>query len=168
MVTHPLTGTNTPVYPNTRFPNEIDPADCPTIYASIAKGRCLEPVFEDGECIAFSKDEDIQPGDYVGICLLPDAVQPGEKPYRVKRLRSIMPGMTFPYRVAPGNELMPLIELEQHNLPRVIRVPADRILAMHKVIGTGETIEDGTVRLVPLEADRLERLQHVLVECVSS
>jgi len=166
MATHPVTGEVKPVYPNAKFPDEVDPSERPAIYASIAKGKCLEPVFADGECIAFSKVEDIQPGDYVGICLVPDAIQPGEPPNRVKRLRSIMPGMMFPYHAAQGSELMPLVELEQHNPPRVLRVPADRILAMHKVIGTAKTMGDGTARLVPLEAERLERLEYVLIDCV--
>ena len=77
-----------------------------------------------------------------------------------------MPGMAFPYRAAPRSEVMPLVELEQHNPARVIRVPADRILAMHKVIGTGQTQGDGTARLVPLERERLDRLEYVLVDCV--
>lgn len=166
MATQPVTGVNKTVYPNAKFPDEVDPSERPTIYASIAKGRCLEPVFADGECIAFSKAADFQPGDYVGICLVPDAVYSDEPPNRVKRLRSIMPGLTFPYPAALGGELMPLVELEQHNPPRVLRVPADRILAMHKVIGTAETMGDGTARLVPLEPERLDRLEYVLVECV--
>lgn len=166
MATHPVTGASKPVYPNAKFPNEVDPSDRPTIYASIAKGKCLEPVFADGECIAFSKDADIQPGDYVGICLVPDAVQSDEPPNRVKRLRSMMPGMTFPFRVAPGSEAIPLVELEQHNPPRVLRVRADRILSMHKVIGTAKTMGDGTGRLVPLEPERLDRLEYVLIDCV--
>lgn len=166
MATYPVTGANKPVYPNAKFPDEVDPSDRSTIYASIAKGKCLEPVFEDGECIAFSKDADIQPGDYVGICLVPDAVQLDEPPNRVKLLRSIMPGMKFPYRAAPGSEVIPLVELEQHNPPRVLRVRADRILAMHKVIGTAKTMGDGTARLVPLEPERLDRLEYVLIDQV--
>lgn len=82
----PVSGANEPVYPNAKFPDEVDPSARPAIYASVAKGGCLEPVFSDGECIAFSKDDDIQPGDYVGICLVPEAVQPDEPPNRVKRL----------------------------------------------------------------------------------
>lgn len=164
MATQSVTGASKPVYPNAKFPDEVDPTDRPAIYASIAKGGCLEPVFADGECIAFSKDEPFEAGDYVGFCLVPDAVQPDEPPNRVKRLRSIMPGVTFPYCPAPGSELMPLVELEQHNPPRVLRVPADRILAMHKVIGTAKTMGDGTARLVPLEPERLDRLEFVLIE----
>ncbi|WP_226017892.1 hypothetical protein [Novosphingobium sp. FKTRR1] len=166
MATDPVTGLNKPVYPNAKFPDEIDPSDRPTIYALTAKGKCLEPVFKDGECIAFSKDAEFQPGDYVGICLVPDAVQLDEPPSRVKRLRSIMPGITFPFQAAPSSELMPLVELEQHNPPRVLRVPADRILSMHKVIGTAKTMGDGTARLVSLEPERLDRLEYVLIDRV--
>ena len=86
MAKRPVTGAINPVYPNAKFPDEIDPSEYPPTYASIAKGRCLEPVFADGECIAFSKDAEILPGDYVGICLVPDAVQPDELPHRLKRL----------------------------------------------------------------------------------
>lgn len=164
MAKRSVTRTDKRVYPNDRFPDEVDPCDCPSIYAAIAKGKCLEPVFSDGECISFSKDAEIQPGDYVGIFLMPDAVEPGDPPRRVKRLRSIMPGLTFPFRAAPGNEVMPLVEVEQFNPPRLYRIPADQILAMDKVIGTAETMGDGTAKLVPLEPDRLDRLKYALVE----
>jgi hypothetical protein len=165
MTANPVPLHPAPVYPNAKFPDEIDPSNRPSIYAFTAQGGCLEPVFLDGECIAFSKDEEVQPGDYVGICLVPDEIHPGELPNRVKRLRSIMPGITFPYRCAPTSEIVPIVELEQHNPPRVLRVRVDRILAMHKVIGTAKAMEDGTARLVPLEADRLDRLDYVFVDC---
>ncbi len=166
MATQPVSGASKPVYPNANFPDEVDPSDRQTIYAMICKGKCLEPVFADGEGVAFSKDADIQPGDYVGICLVPDAVQPNEPPSRVKRLRSMMPGLTFPYPAAASSEIMPLVELEQHNPARVLRVPADRILAMHKVIGTAIITGKGSGHVVPLEPERLDRLEHVLVQCV--
>lgn len=127
-----------PVYPTSRFPNEVDPHSCPQLYASFAKGRCLEPVFSDGECFAFDTDAEITPGDYVGIWLYPDRVQDGELPRRVKRVRS----------------LMPLVELEQFNPPRVYRVPADEILAMHKVVGTAIIDGQGTARVVPLDVEK--------------
>ena len=144
-------------YPNAKHPDEVDPDDCPELYASIAKGTCLEPVFSDGECFVFSKSEPIQPGDYVGFWLRPDIPHADELPRRIKRLRmGPPPGFTFPFQPGPGNELIPIIELEQFNPRRVLRVPVTHILAMHKVIGTAITNGDGTALMIPLSADRLE------------
>lgn len=150
-------------YPTPRHPHEIDPLDLPPVYASVAKGRCLEPVFNDGECLAFSSREAIEPGDFVGVCFHPDAVPEGEPARLVKRLRSLQPGLSFPYRPAPGSEVVPLVELEQLNPPRVYRIPADRLLAVHKVIGTAIGDGSGRALLVPLEAERLERMREVVL-----
>lgn len=77
-----------------------------------------------------------------------------------------MPGIAFPFQAAPGSELMPLVELEQHNPPRVQRVRADRILSMHKVIGTAKAMGDRAARLMPLEPERLDRLDYLLIDRV--
>ena len=154
-------------YPNDKHPNEVDPADCPEVYASIAHGDCLAPVFDDGECFVFSKSEAPCAGDYVGIWLRPDIPHADELPRRVKRLpMGLPPGWTLPLNMAPGSELMPLIELEQFNPPRVLRVPADHILAMHKIIGTAVTNGDGTAHMVPLSIDR--KAEPALVEKVTA
>lgn len=152
-------------YPNAKHPDEVDPLDLPPVYASVAKGRCLEPVFSDGDCIAFSSSAAIEPGDFVGVCFHPDAVPEGQHARLVKRLRLLQPDLSFPYRSASGSEVVPLVELEQLNPPRLYRIPADRILALHKVIGTAISDGSGKARLIPLDSERLERMREkVLIE----
>lgn len=139
---------NSASYPSAKHPREIGPDDCPEVYASICKGNCLEPVFSDGECMVFSKAEPCRAGDYVGIWLHPDIPAADELPRRVKRLRTALPlGFALPFRAAPGNEFVPIVELEQFNPPCIYRLPATEILAIHKVIGTAETNGDGTARM---------------------
>lgn len=150
-------------YPTPEHPHEMDPQDLPTVYASVATGRCLEPVFEDGECLAFSSSAALEPGDFVGICFHPDHVPEGEPARLVKRLRSIPPFTNFPYRAAPGSEVVPLIELEQLDPPRLYRIPADRLLSMDKVIGTAIGDGSGKALLVPLEPERLERARDMVL-----
>lgn len=143
-------------YPNPKHPNEVDPEDCPEVYASVAKGDCLAPIFNDGECFVFSKTEQPETGDYVGIWLHPDVPHADELPRRVKRLRMGLPScIKLPFRPGPGNEAMPFVELEQFNPPRLLRVRAEHIIAMHKVIGTGITDGEGRARLVPLDTEKM-------------
>ena len=132
-------------YPNARHPHELDPEAVPAVYASTCVGDCLEPVYHDGVCLVFSRDEKPEAGDFVGIWLHPDAVADGELPRRVKRLyMSGPPGMTLPWKVRPGDEAEPLIILEQLNPPKLLQVRASRIVAMHKVIATADLNADGT------------------------
>jgi hypothetical protein len=150
-------------YPSAKHPREVDPSDCPPVYASTAAGRCLEPVFADGETLVFDTAAEIESGDFVGFWLHPDIPHADELPRRVKRVRSIPPGVSFPYHAAQGGDVVPLVELEQLNPPRLLRVPADHILAMHKVTGTAITNGDGTARMVPLEPERLERMRETVL-----
>jgi hypothetical protein len=137
-------------YPNADHPNELGPDDVPDVYASVCKGDCLSPVFEDGACLVFSKTDVPKSGDFVGFWLHPDAVGPGELPRRVKRLVSGLPegtGLSLPWVVRPGDEVEPLIILEQLNPPKQYYVRASRILAMHRVVGEAEADGTGQARL---------------------
>ena len=145
-------------YPTDGHPDEVDPQDCPELYASVCRGDCLNPAFTDGDCLVFSTTASVEPGDYVGFWLDPTRVEPGELPRRVKRLRSIMPGQTFPYRLGAACAVIPIVELEQFNPPRLYRVPADHILAMHKVIGKAVPNTNGTEAVIPREM--IERETH--------
>jgi hypothetical protein len=124
--------------------SEIDfhPEETPDLYASVCRGTCLEPVYPDGTCLAFSKLEEPQPGDFVGVWFRRECVPTGEHSRQVKRLVSAgWPGMTLPYEVKSGDELEPLIILEMLNPPKRLMVPASKVLALHKVIG--EALPDG-------------------------
>jgi hypothetical protein len=122
--------------------HEPRPDEMPDIYASVLKGDCLEPMFEDGACLVFDKNREPDNGDFVGIWLHPDAVAAGESTRRIKRLvTGPPPGMSFPVSFAPDSELQPIIILEQLNPRGRFAVPGSQILAMHKVIG--EAVQDG-------------------------
>lgn len=136
------------LYPSERHPFELDPADVPDVYASICKGTCLEPDFYDGACLVFSKLEEPEAGDYVGIWLHPDVVDPSELPRRVKRLVcGLMPGITLPYQPQPGDEVVPCLVFEEINPPKRYVIDAREIVAMHKMIGVAESMGDGTARM---------------------
>ena len=141
-------------YPNPQHPNEVHPDDMPDVYASICKGVCLEPFYRDGACLVFSKSEQIEPGDFVGVLLHPAIVEADGLPRRVKRLVSAgWHGITFPFKPHPQDEVEPVVILEQLNPPRIFRIRASHILAMHKVIGEAETMGNGQARFRPAKKE---------------
>ncbi len=134
-----------------RAPKSVEPRpeDLPDVYSSVCLGTCLEPMFRHGANIVFSRLEEPKSGDYVGVWLDPAEVDPGESTRRVKRLAmALMPGLAFPFKLAPASEIEPLVVLEQHNPPKLYHVRASHILAMHKVIGEAEPNGNGTSRMV--------------------
>ena len=136
-------------YPHEQNPLEYSPEDVPNVYASICKGDCLSPIFEDGACLVFSKEQRPEPGDFVGFWLHPDAIAPGEHPRRVKRLVMGLPNhLSLPYSVQPGDEVEPVIIVEQLNPPKTYQVRASRMLAMHRVVGEAEADGTGQARMV--------------------
>jgi hypothetical protein len=156
-MTHRAASASRKYYPHARFPKERDPSEMPEVYASVATGSCLEPVFKDGTCFAFSKVEAPRAGDYVSVWFDPDIVPTGEAPRSVKRLvDDLMPGLTFPYRASPGSQVVPLVRVEMLNPPRRFAIPADKIIALHTVIGTAISNDSGKARLVPLAAPQME------------
>lgn len=128
---------------------EPDPDDCPDVYASVARGRCLEPVYRDGTCLVFSKSEKPMPGDFVGIWLRQQAVPPGTPARRVKRLVLALPDIALPCRLHPASEIVPLVVVEQLNPPKTFAFEIPDVVAVHKVIGTATSNADGTARFVP-------------------
>ena len=152
MATLPMAGARASrkYYPHPRFPTEIDALDVPEVYASIAKGNCLEPVYSDGACLVFSKTEKPKAGDFVAVWYDPDVVPDGEQPRQVKRLVSnIMAGTSFPYQRRAGDEVEPLVEIEMFNPPRRWFVRASKIIAIHKVIGLAISTGDGQAMWKP-------------------
>lgn len=134
-------------YPSDRFPDEIDALDVPETYVSVAKGDCLEPAFHDGDYLVFSKSALLHKGDYVGIWFAPDIVPDCETPRQIKRLAmEPMSTLTLPWSATSDDELEPHVHLEMFNPPRKLRVPASRLVAMHKVVGIAEPNGDGTAR----------------------
>jgi hypothetical protein len=120
--------------------DHLRPEDCPEVYASIAKGTCLEPIYRDGCCLAFSTIERPKPGDFVGVWFTPGTAPPGQPDRWVKRLVSFgPPGFTF-FDVARDSPLQPFVVVEMLNPPREFVIPASRIVAIHKVIGEAQNI----------------------------
>lgn len=138
-----VTPAPTRYYPHPRFPDELDATDCPDVYASVAKGHCLEPIYRDGCCLVFSKTAPIEAGDFAAIWFDPDTVSEGGLCRQVKRVVSIMGSLSFPYVPAPGSEVEPLVQVEMLNPPRRWYVRASRIVALHKVVGTAKSAGDG-------------------------
>lgn len=135
----------------TQPPHEPEPDECPGVYASVARGDCLEPVYKDGDCLVFSKSEKPVPGDFIGLWLR-RADRPGTSIRRVKRLVLALPPVPIPCRLDPASEAEPLVVVEQLNPPRTWCIGVSHVLAVHKVIGTATTNGDGTARFVPGEA----------------
>jgi hypothetical protein len=136
---------------DTTLRNEPQPDEMPDVYASICSGQCLEPIFADGAYLVFDKHQEPENGDFVGFWLRPDCLAPGEHPLRVKRLVSGLPessGFSLPYERRPGDEVEPLIILEQLNPPRRFYVAASKILAMHRLIGEAEPDGSGHALMV--------------------
>lgn len=137
--------------PSARPQREPEPEECPDVYASIARGNCLEPVYQDGTCLVFSKTEKPKPGDFVGLWLRQDEVGLDRPARRVKRLVLALPDIKLPCRLHPGSEVEPLVVVEQLNPPRTYSIGISHVLAIHKVIGTATENGDGTARFVPAE-----------------
>ena len=134
-----------------RVQREPDPDECPDIYASTARGNCLEPVYRDGVCLVFSKSETPVAGDYVGIWLDPACVEPGTPARPVKRLVMGVPDIEFPFRLHPKSGFEPMIVFEQLNPPRTYCVGASHIRAIHKLIGIATSNGDGTAHYRPAD-----------------
>lgn len=111
--------------------DEITLEDTPDVYASTARGRCLEPEYHDGDCIVFSKTERPRAGDFVGIWFASGVAPPGQPSRWVKRLVYGLPPEDF-----EGCGMEPLIVVEMLNPPKQFSFPASKILAVHKVLGT--------------------------------
>lgn len=128
--------------------DDIRPDETPEMYASVCRGKCLEPVYFDGACLVFSKSAPVKAGDFVGVWFKP-GVMPADEPQRwVKRLAmGLLPGMTFPYTGVGPCE--PIIMVEMLNPPKRFAFPASQILAIHKVVGVATPDGNGMARMEP-------------------
>ncbi len=124
-----------------------DPNELPELYAATGRGTCLEPEFQDGDCVAFSKSVQPKSGDIVSIWFRPGVKPPGEPQQWLKRLLvEPPPGMLFPFAPTSGSEFVPVIIVEQLNPPRSFTIRCTDILAIHKCIGKAEPGGNGKAR----------------------
>ena len=125
------------------------PNELPDRYAMIGTGRCMEPYVMDGTCCVFDKREKPTHGDTIIVWFRPEHVPPGESQCLLKRLVGGLPPIRFPFDMTEGSNCEPLVTVEMINPPRLFRIPASRVLAVHKCIGNAESNEDGTARFRP-------------------
>ncbi len=129
-----------------------DPATLPERYAAEGRGRCMEPVIQDGTCLVFDREGEANAGDIVGLWLRPEAVPAGQPQQMVKRLVMGLPPIRLPFRPGPGNECVPIIVVEQLNPPLTYRFRATDVIAVHRCIGSAEPAADGVARFRPSTA----------------
>lgn len=117
--------------------NNIDPSKLPTQYALQVDGTCMEPLIPDGTIVRFSKTEKWKAGDIVCFWTHPDHVPPGEHQCNVKRVvHGISEFPKLPYKTHPESQVVSLLVVEALNPPRKFCVGYDKILAVHKMVGT--------------------------------
>jgi hypothetical protein len=128
---------------------EIDPTTAPEIYASVCVGTCLEPIYPDGSCLVFGRDERPHIGDYVGLWFKREHVPAGEYSRMVKRLVSAPPPADlFPIGRQSG-DVVPILIVEQHNPKRRFKVPWSHLRAVHKVLGVAKSQGNGRATWKP-------------------
>lgn len=108
----------------------IDPADMPDLYAIAGHGRCMEPIYSDGQLLVADKREAPHRGDAVILHFTRQAAPHYGAPGWIKRLVR-----------ADGDGA--IIIVEQLNPPQRYGIPATHIAAMHKCVGTATKQDDG-------------------------
>lgn len=135
-------------------PRVLTADQIPDRYAMIGKGRCMEPLYMDGACLVFDKHEQPEGGDTVIVWFRPEHTPSGESQCMFKRLVGGLPPVAFPFNLSERSNCEPLITVEMINPPRLFRIPASRLLAVHKCTGIADTNGDGTARPRPTQAVR--------------
>lgn len=96
-------------------------------YALRLTGDCLEPEVYEGDWAIASPSRRPRAGEFV-------VLWPKEGTPLLKRL--VAEPMAFPQNLHPDSEVMPLIEVEMLNPRRHFMIPANKLSAVHAVIGT--------------------------------
>lgn len=110
----------------------VDLADLPETYVSPLTGRCMEPVYADGESLMVTARERPVVGDDVVLWRWPELVRDGEPQGFIKRLVACPAG---PLARPRGSTLAPPIYVETLNPPKRYAVPVDELMAVHKCLG---------------------------------
>ena len=106
-----------------------------TRYAMMLQGECLFSVMPNGAVAVVDSTLPLRKGDIVCVWWRPEHVQPGRLAAIVQQLKYVPKGKT--------------VALKQFNPPHVYREAADKIAAIHRVIGWMDVTADvgGTVKL---------------------
>ena len=108
--------------------------ELPERYALRATGKCLAPVFADGDLLPFSKTEPVRPGDFCALFMRPELVRPGAPQAFLKRM-FMAPGVSLPYNPHPDSDVVPIVIVEQLSPPRQMETDCAKLLAIHKCLG---------------------------------
>jgi hypothetical protein len=96
----------------------------------------MEPLIQDGTCMAFTRCGTPEPGEFVAIWFRPEHTPSDGLPQQLKRLAMpLMEGLTFPYAPVSPAECVPLVVVEMVNPPRRWAIPATHIRALHRCLG---------------------------------
>ncbi|CAM3134958.1 hypothetical protein SPAN111604_05555 [Sphingomonas antarctica] len=122
--------------------------DMPDYYASVCKGRCLEPEYMDGCTLAFTKKGKPKTGEYVCLWFKPEKVPHGEHQCMVKRVVMALPDeCTFPFNAGLWVNAVPFMIVEMLNPPRQFPVKASDLLGIHRMLGEVDHDGQGMARL---------------------
>lgn len=128
--------------PVSKLGPNFDPNDLPDEYASKCVGDCLEPVFKDGVCLAFSKSRKPERGDFVALWFKPEHVPPGQSNRMLKRLVIGPPAETHMANLPCASAAA--IIVETLNPPQAFGIRVDQLLAIHTVIAVAKSTGPGT------------------------
>lgn len=107
----------------------------PRLYALICDGKCMEPIYKDGQTLIFSKAEPWRAGDVVAVYRRPESVPPGENPVLLKVLSSAPPPSFFQSEARRGDAYRNKVIVRMLNPPRSIVLNAEDVLGIHKCLG---------------------------------
>jgi hypothetical protein len=124
----------------------IHPDDMPDQYALKAVGDCMTPVLSSGTLIVCDKRVEPEPDDIVSLIFTQEVAERRGLPGLVKKLAMALP----PWNMT--GDAMGLVVVDQLNPPRRYCIPTTDLLAVHKVIGIGESCGDGMATFRPSQA----------------
>lgn len=122
----------------------VDLTELPEIYAMRVVGSCMAPEIEDSSVVIVDQLSPCRARDLVVCYLRPELVKDGNPQGALKRLVLSVPGgVVLPFVANPGDELEPLLVLEQSNPRRQFRVRCSDVAALHRCVGPAEVTESG-------------------------
>ena len=116
-----------PLNGRVRLPDRLAELVTENSYGVVCRGTALDPEICDGDLVIATPERKPRAGDFVIFWPRGDG-----EPF-VKRL--VIPFIVDPGKVSPNSGVMPLAIVEQLNPPRQYEIGADRISAVHVVVG---------------------------------
>ena len=105
-------------------------------YGMILSGRCMEPIYKDGETVVFDREAKVENGCFANFFYRPELVPPGKFGVALKKLVfAPPPWVTFPWQEHPNSTAISVIIVEQMNLKSHWSIRCSSLLAVHRCIG---------------------------------